>query len=102
MVKHLLLSFVRFLKSNSAILQFVFSSIRVLIPLSLSLLSCRCDIQESDQLFVDLGSGSGKLVFSAALAFPSFKTCVGVELVGELHNMAMEAKTRFVAFRPSL
>lgn len=40
-------------------------------------------------VMVDLGSGLGKVVMSAALAFP-FQRCIGVELMGYRHAMAVE------------
>ena len=40
-------------------------------------------------VMVDLGSGLGKVVMSAALAFP-FQRCVGVECLGYRHRMAMQ------------
>jgi precorrin-6B methylase 2 len=39
------------------------------------------------EVFYDLGSGSGKAVFAAALAFP-FSRCCGVELLPGLHRLA--------------
>jgi hypothetical protein len=38
--------------------------------------------------FVDLGSGVGRAVFAAALSFP-FDECVGIELLGSLHEAAV-------------
>ena len=38
---------------------------------------------------VDLGSGLGKVVMSAALAFP-FHRCIGVECMGYRHRMALQ------------
>lgn len=40
-------------------------------------------------VMVDLGSGLGKVVMSAALAFP-FERCVGVECLGYRHRMASQ------------
>jgi hypothetical protein len=40
-------------------------------------------------VMVDLGSGLGKVVMSAALAFP-FRRCIGVECLGYRHRMAMQ------------
>lgn len=39
-------------------------------------------------VMVDLGSGLGKVVMSAALAFP-FARCIGVELMGYRHTLAV-------------
>ncbi len=38
--------------------------------------------------FLDLGSGTGKLVFAAAI-FHAFRICKGVELLGNLHRLAL-------------
>jgi hypothetical protein len=40
-------------------------------------------------VMVDLGSGLGKVVMSAALAFP-FQRCIGVELLGYRHRLALQ------------
>lgn len=40
-------------------------------------------------VMVDLGSGLGKVVMSAALAFP-FQRCIGVELLGYRHRLAVQ------------
>lgn len=40
-------------------------------------------------LMVDLGSGLGKVVMSAALSLP-FQRCVGVELMGYRHQLALQ------------
>lgn len=40
-------------------------------------------------VMVDLGSGLGKVVMSAALAFP-FQRCIGVECMGYRHRMAQQ------------
>jgi hypothetical protein len=45
--------------------------------------------------FVDLGSGCGKAVVAAALAF-DFASCTGIELLESLHAMAEEASARLV------
>jgi tRNA G46 methylase TrmB len=39
--------------------------------------------------FVDIGSGSGKAVFAAALLH-KFDDCVGIEILEGLHNLAEE------------
>jgi len=41
----------------------------------------------NDDVFMDLGSGMGRVVFQAALWYP-FKRVVGVELASELHRIA--------------
>lgn len=45
---------------------------------------------------IDLGSGLGKVVMSAALALP-FARCTGVELLGYRHAMAVERRARLLA-----
>ena len=47
-----------------------------------------------DDVFLDLGSGSGRLVLGTALQFPHLKACYGVEVVPELHGMAVEARKK--------
>ena len=44
---------------------------------------------------IDLGSGLGKVVMSAALALP-FARCTGVELMGYRHAMAVERRARLL------
>lgn len=44
---------------------------------------------QPDEVFYDLGSGTGKAVSLAALAFP-FTKCIGVEKLNELHIAATE------------
>ncbi|KQW87851.1 histone methylation protein DOT1-like protein [Massilia sp. Root418] len=44
---------------------------------------------------MDLGSGLGKVVMSAALALP-FARCTGVELMGYRHGMAVERRARLL------
>lgn len=43
-----------------------------------------------DKVFVDIGSGTGRLVLSAAALHPGFKQCRGVELLESIHNVAVE------------
>ena len=76
------------------------------IPLP-SLQSCFSAIRESEQeslpagpsalsgLFVDLGCGSGKVVLGAALE-RSFRRVVGIELMPELHSMAMNLRAHWL------
>ena len=47
-------------------------------------------------VMVDLGSGLGKVVMSAALAFP-FQRCIGVEFLGYRHRMALERRAKLLA-----
>lgn len=47
-------------------------------------------------VMVDLGSGLGKVVMSAALAFP-FQRCIGVEFLGYRHRMALERRGNLLA-----
>lgn len=44
---------------------------------------------KSGQIFYDLGSGAGKAVFTAALAF-DFAACKGIELVPELYQLSIQ------------
>ncbi|MDF2866705.1 MAG: histone methylation protein [Gammaproteobacteria bacterium] len=46
---------------------------------------------KSDDIFYDLGSGAGKAIFTAALAF-NFKVCKGIELVPELYQLSCQLK----------
>ena len=45
------------------------------------------------EIFYDLGSGTGKAVFTAALAF-NFAACKGIELVPELYQLSCQLKRR--------
>ncbi|CAM9745654.1 unnamed protein product [Discosporangium mesarthrocarpum] len=45
---------------------------------------------QQDEIFVDLGSGTGKAVLTASLGFPEFSKCVGIELVGSLATAATD------------
>lgn len=45
----------------------------------------------SGEVFVDLGSGTGRAVIATALGFPSLKRCVGLEVVPQLHWAALNA-----------
>lgn len=47
-------------------------------------------------LMVDLGSGLGKVVMSAALSLP-FQRCVGVELLGYRHRLALQRCQQLLA-----
>lgn len=65
-------------------------------------------LQENIQLksgcgiFYDLGSGTGKMVYAAAIVH-SFQRCVGVELLGKLHRIAVSLKYKWVNhFKTSL
>src|SRR5689334_4233932 len=44
---------------------------------------------DGDDVFIDLGSGMGRVVFQAALRYP-FKRVVGVELAPRLHRIAQD------------
>lgn len=44
----------------------------------------------SDKVFVDLGSGTGRLVLSAAALHPSWRLCRGIELLSGISNAAVE------------
>jgi len=55
--------------------------------------------QPSDgEQFVDLGSGTGRAVVAAALAFPGLHQCVGVEIVPTLCKASRFAAERATAF----
>lgn len=47
-----------------------------------------------EDVVLDVGSGSGRLVLGTALLFPHLKACYGVEVVPELHAMAIEARKK--------
>jgi len=54
-----------------------------------------CELEgKRDLTFYDLGSGSGKPVFQAALLEPCFSKLVGIELIPELHAFANQALER--------
>lgn len=54
------------------------------------------------EVFYDLGSGTGKMVFYAAYLAP-FAKSVGIELLPELHNAALTVRDRYDAeIRPEL
>jgi len=49
-------------------------------------------------IFVDVGSGVGRLILTAALLWPSaWANCHGIELLPELHGAAIDARVRFDA-----
>ena len=51
--------------------------------------------------FVDVGSGVGRLVLAASLLWPSqLRRCSGVEVVAELHQLAVEATAQVQAELP--
>ena len=50
-------------------------------------------------VFYDLGSGSGRAVFSAAINHPTFTKLVGVELLEGLHTIADRALGAYNAVR---
>jgi hypothetical protein len=43
-----------------------------------------------DKVFVDIGSGTGRLVFSAAALHPQFRLCRGIELLPTIHEQAVQ------------
>ncbi len=47
-----------------------------------------------DGVFIDLGSGTGRVVFASYLAF-NFRKTIGIELLEGLHNKACEVKEEF-------
>ena len=48
----------------------------------------------SKDIFYDLGSGSGRAVF-AARYIGDYKECIGIELLGNLHNMATSVQSLY-------
>ena len=56
------------------------------------------ELQEPGGVFYDLGSGTGKPVFAAALLH-DFDRCVGIELLEGLHACALELQTRWDAMK---
>ncbi len=49
---------------------------------------------KEDSVFFDLGSGTGRVVLQAYL-MTKFRKCIGVELLGGLHNKAIEVQQNF-------
>jgi hypothetical protein len=49
----------------------------------------------AERVFVDLGCGTGKAVFAAALSEARFSLCWGIEIVPELLDHALSVKTMF-------
>lgn len=45
-------------------------------------------VRTGDSVFVDLGSGAGRVVYSAAMLRP-FRKCVGIEMLASLHDIAV-------------
>jgi SAM-dependent methyltransferase len=43
-----------------------------------------------DKVFVDIGSGTGRLVLSAAALHPTWRVCRGIELLPSIHQAAQE------------
>lgn len=60
----------------------------------LALLSLTHPTEET--VFYDLGSGLGKAIVACALAFP-VKECIGIELIGELHNSAEQIRQKLAS-----
>eukprot|EP00747_Dinoflagellata_sp_TGD_P066606 gnl/TRDRNA2_/TRDRNA2_154883_c0_seq1.p1 gnl/TRDRNA2_/TRDRNA2_154883_c0~~gnl/TRDRNA2_/TRDRNA2_154883_c0_seq1.p1 ORF type:complete len:363 (+),score=46.16 gnl/TRDRNA2_/TRDRNA2_154883_c0_seq1:211-1299(+) len=56
-------------------------------------LDCLCQAVRPlpGEVFVDLGSGTGRAVLAAALGYPSLGRCVGFEVVPSLHRAAEHA-----------
>ena len=50
---------------------------------------------QAGESFVDIGSGGGRIVMAAALLRPELGSCHGLELLPELHEEAIAARTRF-------
>lgn len=49
---------------------------------------------KSDGVFIDLGSGTGRVTMESHIAF-DFKKCIGIELLQGLHAKALEVKDKF-------
>jgi hypothetical protein len=76
-------------KNNSRHPSLVFSEIDFESFMNLMLLAIEIGQYKPGGHFVDLGCGSGKAVFAAALAF-DFAKCMGVEILPNLHSMTLE------------
>ncbi|CAM9363861.1 unnamed protein product, partial [Ectocarpus fasciculatus] len=50
--------------------------------------------QGRSKTFVDLGSGAGRVLFSAAVCYP-FQKCVGIEILESLHKLALAARNEY-------
>lgn len=47
-----------------------------------------------EDIFFDLGSGSGKGIFAASMLFP-FKKCIGIEILEGLYNISLDMKKEY-------
>lgn len=56
--------------------------------------SCLINMHVGGEMFYDLGSGTGKAALSAAIVHP-FKICCGVEILPDLHNIALDLKQKW-------
>ena len=54
------------------------------------------------QVFLDLGSGVGRIVLAAALLMPRLGCCHGLEILPALHDAAIVARTQFEELSDSL
>lgn len=52
---------------------------------------------ENEGIFYDVGSGSAKVVFAAALLYP-FQRCVGIEILSSLHGIGRIAQEHYHKF----
>mmetsp|Transcript_32613 Transcript_32613/g.83326 ORF Transcript_32613/g.83326 Transcript_32613/m.83326 type:complete len:236 (+) Transcript_32613:243-950(+) len=50
--------------------------------------------RRGDVAFYDLGSGSGRMVHYTALLHPSLRRCVGIEIIGALHDVAISVAAK--------
>ena len=57
---------------------------------SSSLGSLKEQQQDSNKMFIDLGSGTGKASFIAALN-SNFQSCIGIEIMSTLHTLALQS-----------
>eukprot|EP00192_Tetraselmis_astigmatica_P019406 CAMPEP_0117680238 /NCGR_PEP_ID=MMETSP0804-20121206/18241_1 /TAXON_ID=1074897 /ORGANISM="Tetraselmis astigmatica, Strain CCMP880" /LENGTH=218 /DNA_ID=CAMNT_0005489713 /DNA_START=292 /DNA_END=949 /DNA_ORIENTATION=+ len=54
-----------------------------------------CGVEDGPpSVFYDLGSGSGRMVVSAALLYPELKRCGGIEIIRGLHDVAQLVKSK--------
>jgi len=52
------------------------------------------EIDWSDKVFIDIGSGAGRLVVASAALHPTFKVCRGIELLPGMHESAEDIVER--------
>ena len=67
----------------------------ILLPSFIPLLAL-ADPKEGEALF-DLGCGSGRPMMVAAMAYPELATCIGIELMPQVYELAQKVKEKFVS-----